>query len=580
MINLTDKHKKVFDCSTDHMLVTGGPGSGKTTLALLKASHRIGQGLKAGEDILFLSFSRAAVARIKESTQHQISQDIHKSISVQTFHSFFWDVLRIHGYLLGSPKKLQLLTPYDERALSGGLRVGDSNWANWAAERETLFYKEGNVAFDLFAPKVHELVKTSNAIAQIISMRFPLIIVDEAQDTGSDQWGIIKILAKHTQFLFLADLEQQIYDFIPGVGPERIQEIRNSLAPEEIELGAVNNRSPNTEIVAFGNDILKRKTRSGGYKGVSQLNFHPSAENRDKAIRQSLGMLNKKIKDETGSPPENIAILSSYDKGVNIISLALRSTSKPIQHKVLFDETSTLLSSKFLAFLLEPKLPSFLENDLVEALKLLTSLYRAYGTAGKLEQSRKFIEWSNAITNKTKRPSTKLFKGLEALLKELQTIKYVGDPPKDWMTVRLLLRNSNLKELEQIDYDLSYLLAFNRGKRIALELQNTWAQNGFYLSARQALDNALVEDLILSGVESLSGIHVMTIHKSKGKQFDGVIIFRASNHSPLVWPRDVYPYDKSRRILRVAITRAKSHVMILNDVFSKCEILSNYNLNS
>lgn len=577
-LNLDEKHQKVFDCSTNHILVTGGPGSGKTTLALLKANHKIEQGLKQGEEILFLSFSRAAVARIKESAQHQINRHIHKYISVQTFHSFFWDVLRIHGYLLGSPKKLKLLTPYDERALSGGLRVGDAEWANWVAERETLFYKEGNVAFDLFAPKVLELLKKSKAVAQIISMRFPLIIVDEAQDTGSDQWGIIKTLAKNTQFLFLADLDQQIYDFIPGVGPERVKEIKSSLAPETIELGAVNNRSPNTEIVAFGNDILKRKIKSGGYKGVSQLNYHPAAENRDKAIRQSLGIINKKIKDDTGSAPDNIAILSSYDRGVNIISLALRNTSKPIQHKVLFDETATLLSSKFLAFLLEPKFPSLLEYDLLEALKLLTSLYRAYGTAGKLEQSRKFIEWSNAITNKAKRPATKLLNGLVGLLQELQTIKYLGDPPKDWMAVRMLLRKSKIKELEQIDYDLNYLLTFNRGKRIALELQNTWTQNGFYLRARQALDNALTEDQILSGVENLSGIHVMTIHKSKGKQFDGVIIFRANNHSPFVWPRDVHPYDKSRRILRVAITRAKSHVLILNDVFSKCEILSAYSL--
>lgn len=42
-----------------HLLVTGGPGSGKTTIALLKAQKRI-PNLKPGQEILFLSFSRAA----------------------------------------------------------------------------------------------------------------------------------------------------------------------------------------------------------------------------------------------------------------------------------------------------------------------------------------------------------------------------------------------------------------------------------------------------------------------------------------------------------------------------------------
>lgn len=43
--------------------MTGGPGSGKTTIALLKAQKRIPD-LKPGQEILFLSFSRAAVRQV------------------------------------------------------------------------------------------------------------------------------------------------------------------------------------------------------------------------------------------------------------------------------------------------------------------------------------------------------------------------------------------------------------------------------------------------------------------------------------------------------------------------------------
>ena len=54
------------------MLVTGGPGAGKTTIALLKARMRIEEGLLSGQSVLFLSFSRAAVARVVEASQAEV----------------------------------------------------------------------------------------------------------------------------------------------------------------------------------------------------------------------------------------------------------------------------------------------------------------------------------------------------------------------------------------------------------------------------------------------------------------------------------------------------------------------------
>jgi DNA helicase-2/ATP-dependent DNA helicase PcrA len=576
-LNISYVHRRVLVCNS-HILVTGGPGSGKTTLALLKGNHRLQAGLRPGESILFLSFSRAAVARIREASQLQLNKTANKLLSIQTYHSFFWEILRTFGYLLGAPKKLTLLTPYDERALSGGLKPGKEGWNDWCTTRELLFLKEGNTAFDLFAPKVFQLVDRSKSIASLVAKRFPLIIVDEAQDTGTDQWNILKSLCPYTQLLFLADLDQQIYDFIPGVGPKRIEEIRQELNPSTFPLGSQNNRSPGTEILDFANDILDAKVSKSKYKGVSQMNFNPSAEHRDKVIRQSVGYISKLIKDSQGRTAENICMLASFDSGVNIISTALRNGQNPIQHKVLFDETVTLLSSRLLAFLMEPKLRVGKNQDIANVLSLMTSIYRAHGTAGKLKESDKFNEWRLNLLNDEKVPTTKLFKGLDQLIITLQSQVYTGDPGKDWMSIRYLLRNSQVKEFEQVDRDLQYLMAFNRGKIISAGLSELWSRLGNYTGARKALDSALAEEQILSGIEDLTGIHVMTIHKSKGKQFDGVILFRSKNQSPFLWREDVDPHPKSRKILRVGITRAKCHVLILNEAFPNCPLLSKYSI--
>lgn len=78
----------------------------------------------------------------------------------------------------------------------------------------------------------------------------------------------------------------------------------------------------------------------------------------------------------------------------------------------------------------------------------------------------------------------------------------------------------------------------------------------------------------------------MTIHKSKGKQFDAVIVLREGRYdqdtggfvSSFVWWGDAHPHARSRKILRVAVTRAKSHMLILDPAFPACPLLTGHNL--
>lgn len=118
-----------------------------------------------------------------------------------------------------------------------------------------MFMEEGRTAFSLFAPHAAQLLAQSAYVRRNTALSHPLVVVDEAQDTGDDAWTCVSMLAAHVQIICLADLEQQIFDYLPG-GPERVVAIRNALAPLEIDLGAENHRSPDTEILAFANDIL------------------------------------------------------------------------------------------------------------------------------------------------------------------------------------------------------------------------------------------------------------------------------------------------------------------------------------
>src|SRR5258705_4045908 len=132
-----------FLMAPGHCLVSGGPGSGKTTLALEKAVARIATGMDPGQAVLFLSFSRAAVGRLIEAGAQSIPHTYRNRLVVQTFHSFFWNVLGCHAYLLGTPSRLQILMPHDERAISQGIKPDNPEWPVWEREREQLFLREG-----------------------------------------------------------------------------------------------------------------------------------------------------------------------------------------------------------------------------------------------------------------------------------------------------------------------------------------------------------------------------------------------------------------------------------------------------
>ena len=561
-----------------HALVIGGPGSGKTTLALQKAQKHINAGLPNGKLVLFLSFSRAAVARVVEGASEWLPSEQLKRISVQTFHSFFWSIVKTHGYLLGSPKKISLLLPHDEKVLNQGIESGSDDWAAWEAERECLFLEDGRLTFDLFSAKAKLLIEGSEVIKRLLASKYPLIIIDEAQDTDDMQWQCAQSLAAYSQLICLADEEQQIYDFREGVSADRVDEIRDSLAALYVDLGSENNRSPDTEILQFGNALLNATPRPSAYQGISRLLFPPQKESRDNFIRRAVGMLNSKIVEATGERPHSLALLATSNRGVKTIVNALQGNGEQsrIQHKVHFDETLALLGSRTIAFLIEPIRDETLVQSKIEFLSLLIQIEHARGNKTALKKARSLQKYVEDLQSKGSCRPVKLILEIDTLLHTLKTSGFTGDPRIDWLSVRKLLRNSNSDQLQSLDTSVEYLMAFNRGKVISDGLSSQWQKNGDYSDAREILSTALTQDQLMGGDNDTSGIHVMTMHKSKGKQFDGVIALHADRICSFDRRGDVEANSVSRKLLRVGVTRAKHHTLLLVDAYNQPALLNGF----
>jgi DNA helicase-2/ATP-dependent DNA helicase PcrA len=344
------KRQAVID-SEGHVLVLGGPGAGKTTLALLKAKPLIAT-LKPGQKILFLSFSRAAVQQIVGRCREVLNKEERKSIDVRTYHAFCWDMLNSHGRVLrGSP--LAMMTPRDE----GRARTRFDG--DWNAESRRLLDDDGKVCFDLFAHAAARLIEESTRLRSWIADLYPLIILDEFQDTDDDQWRLIKALASVATAAFLADAEQRIYDFRPGVRPERLDLLREALAPAETDLEDDNHRSGGSQIVAYANAVLRGEGPLPQTNDVIMRTYQPFQNMFNSTVHFSIGNTFSVLRERAVADP-TVAVLAPSNDMVADISDLLGQTHgfgaailRPIEHDVLWDAELSVTAAIAVAAALE-----------------------------------------------------------------------------------------------------------------------------------------------------------------------------------------------------------------------------------
>src|SRR4051794_623285 len=91
------EQRKALLQETSKLLILGGPGSGKTTIALVKAAGDIETGaLAPGQKILFLSFARATIARILQESKLRVPLGSRSKLEINTYHGFAWSFIQTH----------------------------------------------------------------------------------------------------------------------------------------------------------------------------------------------------------------------------------------------------------------------------------------------------------------------------------------------------------------------------------------------------------------------------------------------------------------------------------------------------
>tara|TARA_R110000744_G_scaffold158819_1_gene274861 strand:+ start:20756 stop:22498 length:1743 start_codon:yes stop_codon:yes gene_type:complete len=556
---LCQQRNQILD-NTGHMLIVGGPGAGKTTIGLLKARRWILQQTESEQQVLFLSFSNSAIRRIIESADGILTKDVADQVNIKTYHSFAWEIIKSHGYLISSRRNLSIISAQDAAVRAAGLDDND-----WYTEQNRLYDEDGLVTYDQFAPRAVEILNRSSTALDCFCTAYPLILVDEFQDTDEDQWALVKLLAKKSIIIALGDSEQRIYEWRPGVSGTRLQEFTESLDSESFDFTTENNRSPATGIAGFARSLLSPNTQPDFPDDISLLRFPPKQfKNRlHIAVRKALSKAN----DSKNNDRPTVAVAARSAALVRRISDALSDqamlpnrTFNPVPHDILFNQNQVLLSARVIAHIM-----STMSNpkhvQAASILRCIADVMRSKGNITGIKNSDTLAKWADKCDDDIF-PKTKCVKAISSVIDKLNQNGFVGSPTHDWITIRDLLEASGTKELELIANQARYLRLLRRGSIIEQSLISLWSSQGNYKGAEIALERAILQHQLSDTHRESATVTVMNMHQLKGREYDAVVLvedkystFSAKDTLPL--------YSETRRLLQVALTRARHHVVIL-----------------
>ncbi|MEF9998452.1 MAG: ATP-dependent helicase [Lachnospiraceae bacterium] len=273
-------------------MVLAGPGSGKTLVVTKRIEYLIKQYHVAPQEILVVTFTKAAVKEMKERF-YRLIQARTTEVTFGTFHGIYYGILKwAYGFgpqnLLSDEEKYQLLKQVsmsnnleipaeieDEKEFlqdiaseisyvknnrmelndyepsSCSKDVFDEIYTQYEQQRKQ--YKK--IDFDDMLVLCYELFCQRPDILAKWQKRYSYILVDEFQDINRVQYDVICMLAGvHHNLFVVGDDDQSIYKF-RGADPELILGFKEAF-PDTIDILLDKNYRSTQSIVAAADRII------------------------------------------------------------------------------------------------------------------------------------------------------------------------------------------------------------------------------------------------------------------------------------------------------------------------------------
>jgi len=579
-----------------HVLLSAMVGSGKTTVLIAKLFYLHFIEKVPFDRMVVLTFTNKAAREIKEriaSFLGEVDPAINEQLRyLGTFHGVARQLLHEHPALgkLGFKPGFLIMDEQEKQEFLERLIALENltiKYQNQLAKRWRKYRQDGELLMgnmkseDDFLRLVElaeaekrrnntmdfdDLINLCNQLLKDEVISAPeWIIVDEFQDCSEDQLQLIENLrAENTKLFVVGDQNQSIYGW-RGSKENLFQEVQEQWNAIWMELPQ-NYRSTESILSAAGNLLYQNEgalvaTRQSGTP--IELVRHFDDQQEAFYLREQMLSLQKQ-----GESLDAVAVLFRTHQQIKIVETVFEQAGIPFQlvaRKELHENPAQAFLLRVFKLCVNPNDidaclamicdPTF--GAVTRSKTLMQALHsRAEGTT-VLGALRQYLE----KRKDEPKEHLQLLKQIELFEAEfLQQINSSTDALIDFLGMRPILKPTSIHHQVYLDHISE---AWEQISRYMQE--NGWGQPATIF--RVALDQVILEGTFqINGriKEKGNGVHLLTIHASKGLEFDRVYIAGANTGIiPLAQHnKDSLNVKEEKRLLFVAMTRGKNVVEI------------------
>jgi len=370
-----EKQLEVIFSDSPRIIVEAPAGYGKTTTMISRIAYLFASGgIPNPKRILGLTFSVNAALKVKREVAEKLpallgSQNslvsLSDKVTVTNYHGFCKGILKKYGYLIADAlrKDVNLFRAVGDSEID---RHANLKTALLLQELEQLkavetAIKEARIPDLQTIRNYNEIVIkkllpldfiTHNAILLLVieifdlfaeirkfyQSYFPLIVVDEFQDTNCIAWSLLEaVITDRTQLVFLGDPLQRIYGFI-GALPDIMTTVAEKYCMTKVVLSKNYRFRNNPEMLKLDRNIRENAascfTSIFQDADVAQLPAFWGSTQQDEANKVAA-----KVQSLMSSGTDKIAILfRSRGKNAEIVEAELAKRSVPYFYGMFTDE--------------------------------------------------------------------------------------------------------------------------------------------------------------------------------------------------------------------------------------------------
>ena len=597
--NLNKNQKNAVEKIGLPVLVFAGAGSGKTRVLTYKIAYLINEIGLPPENILAVTFTNKAAQEMKSRVFELVDKDI-SGINIGTFHSISASILRREIHLLGYSNSFTIYDQQDSRSLvkkvmknldldlkqiepkSIQIRISNAKNSlqsvdyfknftdNFSDKKFYEIYKSyqeelkkcDSLDFDDLLLLPLKLFKEFPDRLEKYRDKFQYVLVDEYQDTNKPQFEFIYSLShKHKNIFVVGDDDQSIYGW-RGADISNILNFREAFGESHIEKLEQNYRSTNNILQAAWSVVSKNTNRSDKKlwteNGSGELiNLIESFDDRHEAKQIYSKVLS--FKDNLNQ----VAILYRTNSQSRIIEDRLRVGGIPYQiigGVKFYDRKEIKDILAYIRFLVN-------SNDSISFDRVINFPPRGIGntTVSRINEyyNQSSISYIETLNNLDEiKLGQKQKSSIKDFLKIISSYQLKLNNEKGSEIVKSLISDLKIENyyLKQKTDD-----AIDRWNNIQ-EFINGIEEYEINNPSSNLVDY-LEEVSLLTDIDkwndSENKVTLMTVHSSKGLEFDNIIIAGLEDGLfPIIRTFEDDNIEEERRLFYVALTRAKKVVNI------------------